>query len=206
MSFPTQLTVLRILLAPIFYVLYAVVEPTPYVLAASVFVVAALSDWYDGYFARLWKLTTPFGAFLDPLADKVLTSAAFIAFASKGMIPDWAVFFVIGRDIYVTVFRILADSIGQPIRTSSLAKYKTFFQMIFICYILFASMLRANIFGEGLDHLGSLMMAEPILYWTSFAITMLTLVTAVQYSYDNARVFGLVMRRYFYKRSPQELS
>ena len=86
MSFPTQLTVLRILLAPVFFVLFAVIDPTPYLWAALVFVVAALSDWYDGYFARLWKLTTPLGAFLDPLADKFLTSAAFIAFASRGLI------------------------------------------------------------------------------------------------------------------------
>src|SRR4051812_3828551 len=122
MSFPTQLTVLRILLAPVFFVLFAVVEPTPYLWATSVFIVAALSDWYDGYFARLWKLTSPLGAFLDPLADKLLTSAAFIAFASKGLIPVWVVALIILRDIYATVFRIMADSIGQPIKTSSFAK------------------------------------------------------------------------------------
>src|SRR3954462_2251177 len=98
MSFPTQLTVLRILGVTVFFILFAVVEPTPYLWATVVFVVAALSDWYDGYFARLWKLTSPMGAFLDPLADKLLTSAAFIAFAAKGLVPEWIVAIIIVRD------------------------------------------------------------------------------------------------------------
>lgn len=206
MSFPTQLTVLRILLAPVFFVLFAVVEPTPYVWAATVFVIAALSDWYDGYFARLWKLTTPLGAFLDPLADKFLTSAAFIAFASKGLIPEWTVAIIIARDIYVTLFRVLASSIDQPIKTSSLAKYKTFFQMAYICYVLIGVMMGSATFGIPAVGFGTAMMNETLLYWAVFGITMLTLMTAVQYTYENAQVFRLVFRRYVFKRSPQELS
>jgi len=206
MTFPTQLTVLRILLAPVFFVLFAVVEPTPYVWAAVVFVIGALSDWYDGYFARLWKLTTPLGAFLDPLADKFLTSAAFIAFASKGLIPEWTVIIIIARDIYVTIFRLLAGSIDRPIKTSSLAKYKTFFQMAFICYVLFAVLAQVGTFGNSMAAIGASMMADTILYWAVFGITMLTLLTAVQYTYDNAQVFRLVFRRYVFKSSPGELS
>lgn len=206
MSFPTQLTFLRILLAPVFYVLFAIVEPTPYVWAAVVFVLGALSDWYDGYFARLWKMTTPFGAFLDPLADKFLTSAAFIAFASRGFIPEWTVAIIIARDIYVTLFRVLASSINQPIKTSSLAKYKTFFQMTFICYVIFGVLLTSGTFGISSVNFGTAMMNESLLYWIVFGITMLTLVTAVQYTYENAHVFRLVFRRYVFKRSPQELS
>ena len=119
MSFPTQLTVLRIALAPVFFLLFAASDPPLYTWAAAVFVIGALSDWYDGYFARLWKLTTPLGAFLDPLADKLLTSAALVAFAAKDFIPVWAVIIIIGRDLYVTVFRVLAQSIDQPIKTSA---------------------------------------------------------------------------------------
>ena len=206
MSFPTQLTVLRILLAPVFYVLFAVIQPTPYLWATAVFVVAALSDWYDGYFARLWKLTTPLGAFLDPLADKFLTSAAFIAFASRGFIPEWVVAAIIVRDIYATIFRMLADSINQPIKTSVLAKSKTFFQMLFICYVLFAVLLGTGTFGSSTINLGSIMMADSVLYWSILGITMLTVITAVQYTYDNAAVFRLVLRRYIFKGSTQELS
>jgi CDP-diacylglycerol--glycerol-3-phosphate 3-phosphatidyltransferase len=206
MSFPTQLTLLRILLAPLFYVLFAIIEPTPYVWASTVFVIAALSDWYDGYFARLWKLTTPLGAFLDPLADKFLSNAAFIAFASRGFIPVWAVSILIGRDVYATLFRLLAHSIDQPIKTSSLAKYKTFFQMVFICYVLFAVMVQAGTFGASMANLSSAMMNESLLYWSAFVITMLTLITAIQYTYDNAKVFRLVFLRYFFKSAPQKLS
>src|SRR5438105_10916262 len=113
MSFPTQLTVLRIVLAPIFYLLFAETTPPAYTWAAAAFFVGALSDWYDGYFARIWKLTTPLGAFLDPLADKLLTSAALIAFAAKDIIPEWMVVIIVARDIYVTVFRMLAEGINQ---------------------------------------------------------------------------------------------
>ncbi len=206
MSFPTQLTVLRILLAPIFFVLFAVMEPTPYLWAALVFGVAALSDWYDGYFARLWKLTTPLGAFLDPLADKFLTSAAFIAFASRGLIPEWTVAIIIARDVYATLFRVLASSIGQPIKTSSLAKYKTFFQMVFICYVLVGVMMNSGTFGLAAIQYGAVMIQENILYWSIFAIAILTLLTSIQYTYENAHVFNLVFRRYVFKRSSQELS
>ncbi len=206
MSFPTQLTVLRILLAPVFFVLFAVIEPTPYLWAALVFVIAALSDWYDGYFARLWKLSTPMGAFLDPLADKFLTIAAFIAFASRGLIPEWTVAIIIARDIYATLFRILASSINQPIKTSSLAKYKTFFQMSYICYVLIGVILNSGTFGVTAIGYGSAMINENILYWAIFGITMLTLLTSIQYTYENAHVFRLVFRRYIFKRSSQELS
>ncbi|MDP4220135.1 MAG: CDP-diacylglycerol--glycerol-3-phosphate 3-phosphatidyltransferase [Bacteroidota bacterium] len=206
MSFPTQLTVLRILLAPVFFVLFAVVEPTPYVWAALAFALGALSDWYDGYFARLWKLTTPLGAFLDPLADKLLTSAAFIAFASKGIIPEWTVLIIIARDVYVTLFRVLSSSIDQPIKTSSLAKYKTFFQMTYICYVLIGVMMASGTFGLSAVSFGIAMNTESILYWAVFGITILTLMTAVQYTYENAQVFRSVFRRYVFKRSPQELS
>ncbi len=206
MSFPTQLTVLRILLAPVFFVLFAVMEPTPYLWAAVVFGVAALSDWYDGYFARLWKLATPLGAFLDPLADKFLTSAAFIAFASRGLIPEWTVAIIIARDIYATLFRVLASSIDQPIKTSSLAKYKTFFQMVFICYVLVGIMMTSGTFGVSAIQYGAAMIQQNILYWSIFAIAILTLLTSIQYTYENAHVFNLVFRRYVFKRSPQELS
>ena len=206
MSFPTQLTVLRILLAPVFFVLFAVMEPTPYLWAAVVFGVAALSDWYDGYFARLWKLTTPLGAFLDPLADKFLTSAAFIAFASRGLIPEWTVAIIIARDIYATLFRVLASSIDQPIKTSSLAKYKTFFQMVFICYVLVGVMMNSGTFGVAAIQYGAVMIQVNILYWSIFAIAILTLLTSIQYTYENAHVFNLVFRRYVFKRSSQELS
>ena len=206
MSFPTQLTVLRILLAPVFFVLFAVMEPTPYLWASLVFGIAALSDWYDGYFARLWKLTTPLGAFLDPLADKFLTSAAFIAFASRGLIPEWTVAIIIARDIYATLFRVLASSIDQPIKTSSLAKYKTFFQMVFICYVLVGVMMNSGSFGVAAIQNGATMIQENILYWSIFGIAMLTLLTSIQYTYENAHVFNLVFRRYVFKRSSQELS
>lgn len=196
MSFPTQLTVLRIILVPIFFLLFAVIEPAQLTWAAAIFLVAALSDWYDGYFARLLNLVTPLGAFLDPLADKLLTSAAFIAFAYRGLIPWWMVVVVLGRDIYLTAFRLRSDTLGMSIRTSVFAKIKTFVQMAFIGYVLLALTIASWHVGAG-SQIAIAASASAILYWAMLGVTSLTFVSAIQYTYDNWRVFRAVSRNVF---------
>ncbi|HJW28413.1 MAG TPA: CDP-diacylglycerol--glycerol-3-phosphate 3-phosphatidyltransferase, partial [Saprospiraceae bacterium] len=121
MKFPTQLTVLRILLAPLFYTFF-VLDPPQYLMSGIVFLLASITDWYDGYFARKYKLVSRFGSFLDPLADKILTSIAFIAFAAIGLIPAWTAGVIIGRDIIMTILRVAADANDIHVRTSMFAK------------------------------------------------------------------------------------
>lgn len=196
MSFPTQLTVLRILLVPVFYLLFAVIEPAQLSWAAAVFLVAALSDWYDGYFARLLNLVTPLGAFLDPLADKLLTSAAFIAFASRGLIPWWMVVVVLGRDVYLTVFRMLSDSIGMPVRTSIFAKIKTFVQMAFIGFVLLSLSIASWHLGAA-SQFASAASTSEILYWAMLSVTSLTFLSGVEYSYDNWNTLRALSRSVF---------
>ena len=197
MSFPTQLTLLRILLAPVFYVLFAVMTPPEYGWAAAVFFIAALSDWYDGYFARLWKLTSPLGAFLDPLADKILTSAAFIAFANVGIIPEWTVWVVISRDILMTFFRVLSDSVNLPVKTSNFGKVKTFMQMTFIAYVLITHVLFDGSLGTRAHEIGAMLHNHDIYYYEMIVVTILTVATKAQYLYDNVQVLRAAITKYF---------
>jgi CDP-diacylglycerol--glycerol-3-phosphate 3-phosphatidyltransferase len=196
MSFPTQLTILRIILAPVFFYLFSIAVPPLYTWAAVVFIVAAASDWYDGYFARLWKLTTPLGAFLDPLADKILTGAAFIAFATAGLIPLWMTIIVISRDVLMTVFRILSDNVGMSVVTSNFGKVKTFVQMTFISYVLMAHILRSGDFGVTAARFGMDVGSLDLYYYGMLIVTALTVATKVQYIYDNLRVLRAVWNKY----------
>jgi CDP-diacylglycerol---glycerol-3-phosphate 3-phosphatidyltransferase len=205
MSFPTQLTVLRILLVPVFYVLFAVVEPAEVFWAGFVFLIAALSDWYDGYVARRYNSVTALGAFLDPLADKLLTSTALVAFAASGLIPMWMVIIVVARDIYLTVFRIIADSMRKPVKTTATAKVKTFLQMSFIGYVLIALIMQDGMIGEGAAAVANTLLDLDALYVLISMLSLITVWTAVQYTYDNWSVWVSVTRRYILRRSPQKL-
>ena len=205
MTLPTQLTVLRIVLAPVFFLLFAIVEPAEVSWAAGVFLVAAITDWYDGYFARLMNLTSPLGAFLDPLADKLLTSAAFLGFATRGLLPWWMVILVLARDIYLTVFRMSADAVLQTVKTSYFAKMKTFAQMLFIGYVLLALMMVTGSFGVGSMKLGATLADPELLYWIMAVLVSLTVYSAIQYTYDNWNVVVAVFRRYVFSQKPMEL-
>jgi CDP-diacylglycerol---glycerol-3-phosphate 3-phosphatidyltransferase len=205
MSFPTQLTVLRILLVPVFYLLFAVVEPAQMFWAGLVFLIAALSDWYDGYVARRYNSVTALGAFLDPLADKLLTSTALIAFAAMDLVPMWMVLIVVARDIYLTVFRIVADNMRKPVKTSSSAKVKTFLQMAFIGYVLIALIMRDGTIGQPAAQLALTLLEDSTLYVLISMLTLITVWTAVQYTYDNWSVWRSATRRYILRRSPQKL-
>ncbi|MEO6939339.1 MAG: CDP-diacylglycerol--glycerol-3-phosphate 3-phosphatidyltransferase [Candidatus Kapaibacterium sp.] len=205
MTLPTQLTVLRIVLAPVFFLLFAIVEPAEMSWAAGVFLVAAVTDWYDGYFARRMNLTSPLGAFLDPLADKLLTSAAFLGFATRGLLPWWMVLLVLARDIYLTVFRMSADAVLQTVKTSYFAKMKTFAQMVFIGYVLLTLMMATGTFGIEPMRLGATLADPELLYWIMAVLVSLTIYSAIQYTYDNWNVVVAVFRRYVLSRKPMEL-
>lgn len=205
MGLPMQLTILRILLAPVFYWLFAITEPHEYSWAVVVFFIGSLTDWYDGYFARLWKMTSPLGAFLDPLADKILTGAAFIAFASIGIIPVWAVWIVIARDVLMTFFRLLSDSLNMPVQTSNFGKVKTFIQMLFISYVLVAHMLHSGGLGVQAAGFGASLDDADIYYYGMIFVTILTVATKAQYIYDNMQVLRAAWKKYISSRSTQKL-
>jgi len=134
---PTLLSLIRIVLTPVFV---ALLWYDSYVWALIVFTIAALTDRYDGYFARKYGATSAFGAFIDPLADKILVGAAFIGFVLKGVFGWWVVAAVLGRDVVVTLLRIRALRNHRILQTTMIAKGKTVAQFVAI-YLAFVWLL-----------------------------------------------------------------
>jgi CDP-diacylglycerol--glycerol-3-phosphate 3-phosphatidyltransferase len=133
MTLPNQLTILRILLTPVFVWLFFAEQK---LWATMVFIIASLTDWYDGYIARKFGYVTEWGKFLDPLADKILVLSTFISFSILGYIKLWMLITIIVRDALVTGLRTYASFRKKPIITSYWAKVKTFSQMAVIYLIL----------------------------------------------------------------------
>ena len=135
MNIANKVTVLRLLLIPIFLVLYYIYGTT-YNIAAVVFVIASLTDALDGHLARSRNLVTIFGKFVDPLVDKLLTMAAFVVLVEASIIPAWAVIIIIARELIITGFRTLAADKGITIAASKWGKLKTTSQMIALVLLL----------------------------------------------------------------------
>jgi len=140
MNLPTQLTVLRIILTPAFLFLLFYNGLLSKIFALVIYIIASLTDWYDGYYARKHGVVSTWGIFLDPLADKILVSAAFVAFYILGYVQLWIVIVIVVRDFLITGLRSYALFKNQPVVTIYLAKIKTFLQMgtvyfIFLIYI-----------------------------------------------------------------------
>ena len=109
MVLPNQLTVLRIILTPVFLVLFLSGDPLLIQISLAVYLIAAITDWYDGWLARKFNYITEWGKFLDPLADKILTSGAFFAFVYLDVLELWMVLVIVIRDFAITGLRGYAD-------------------------------------------------------------------------------------------------
>ncbi|MBN2897910.1 MAG: CDP-diacylglycerol--glycerol-3-phosphate 3-phosphatidyltransferase, partial [Clostridia bacterium] len=105
-------------------------------IALVVFVIASLTDFLDGYIARSRNLVTNFGKFIDPLADKLLVTAAFLCFIQLGEVSAWVVFVILAREFIVSIFRAIAAADGKVIAASIYGKFKTVTQMIAIIILL----------------------------------------------------------------------
>lgn len=137
MNLANKITVARIFLVPVFMlVLLTRIPMYGDYLAALVFVIAASTDGLDGYIARSRKQVTNLGKFMDPLADKLLISAALISMVELGSIRAWVAMVIIGRELAVTGLRSIAASEGVIIAASKLGKYKTVSQIVAIVVLL----------------------------------------------------------------------
>lgn len=139
MNWPNRLSIIRMLLSPLFMVLLIDNRQGSRIAALIVFAVASLTDLYDGYLARKYGWITNLGKFLDPLADKLLIALALIGLNQIDLVPGWALYLVIGRELLVTGLRSIAAYAGVLILPSRMGKYKTSAQMLsMICYLLFS--------------------------------------------------------------------
>lgn len=145
MNLPNKLTVLRMCLIPVFLVFMCCTGiPYNYLWAAVVFVAASLTDLLDGRIARKYNLVTDFGKFMDPLADKLLVTAAMIMMIDAQMAPAVIVFVIIARELAVTGLRLIAAPKGVVIAADRWGKYKTVSQMVWIIYGLLLLWLAEN--------------------------------------------------------------
>jgi len=136
MNLPNKLTIFRICLVPFFvFFLFSNLKYGQYI-AVSIFILASLTDSLDGHIARSRNLITTFGKFMDPLADKILVSAAFISLVELGKVPSWIVIIIISRELAITGFRTVAVSEGVTIAADKWGKMKTVTQLIAIIALL----------------------------------------------------------------------
>lgn len=153
-----------------------------YSIGLILFVVAALSDWLDGYLARKMGLVTPLGKLMDPLADKILVSAAFVFFTEKGLCPVWVTALIIGREFLVTGLRQIAIEAGRVLAADRLGKWKTSFQL---AYLITGLVWLASKHGENppesLHSLGHLArpaaaggLLQPVFLWAAVALTVIS--------------------------------
>ncbi len=190
-TLPNTLTFIRLVLSPVFFFMIIAESAVTRQLSLAVFLIAAITDWYDGEIARRSGTESNLGKFLDPLADKFLTSAAFLAFAVLGMVPWWMVIVIVLRDMLVTALRSLAENRGEHIVTSKTAQWKTFIQMIALYYLLLLVVLKdVGWIRAALGTLPETLLDPPLVYGLMLGVTVLTLFTGVQYIVDN-RIFIL---------------
>ncbi len=132
MNLANKLTVLRIMLVPIFLICAMIDTTATNIIALSIFIIASATDKLDGYIARSRNQITNFGKFMDPLADKLLVTCALILLVEKGIVAAWVVVVIIAREFIVSGLRTLAASHGVVIAASNWGKLKTVIQMIAI--------------------------------------------------------------------------
>lgn len=187
---PNQLTALRILLVPVFVVLLLQVDPWFKLFGVLVFAVASLTDIYDGYHARKYGVETRLGAFLDPLADKLLITAAFLLYVWMGYLVLWMVVLVVVRDVVITALRIYAEYKNKPVVTSVEAKYKTVVQNVFVYAIMVLMLMKESAFsGKSVAVMINSFLSSGYLDFVMLAVTVFTVYTGISYLVSNWKIY-----------------
>ena len=177
LTIPNILTVARIIAIPVFIIAYFLSPDQKNTVAVAIFVLAALTDWLDGFLARKLKEVSPFGAFLDPVADKLIVCTALVLLVSDNNVSDHVLFqsiftisviIIVGREVSVVALREWMAEKGQraSIATSYLSKSKTFLQMLAIILLLY---------GQSIREFPTLVAGELLLYIAA-ALTIWTMI------------------------------
>ena len=177
MNTQNKLTIARMIIVP-FLVIFLLTgwggEANRYI-SLTLFVVASVTDWFDGYLARKNNLVTNFGKFMDPLADKLLVCSAMICMIDLKRLPAWFVIIIIAREFIISGFRLIAAENGIVIAANYWGKFKTASQMIMIILLI-------------LHFDGIFVILEQIFIWLSLALTIISLIT---YIWQNRTVLSM---------------
>ncbi len=177
MNTPNKLTVARMIIVP-FLVVFLLTgwggDANRYI-SLALFVVASVTDWFDGYLARKNNLVTNFGKFMDPLADKLLVCSAMICMIELNRLPAWFVIIIIGREFIISGFRLIAAENGIVIAANYWGKFKTASQMIMIILLI-------------IHFDGIFVTLEQLFIWLSLALTIISLIT---YIWQNKSVLSM---------------
>lgn len=177
MNTPNKLTIARMIIVP-FLVIFLLTgwggEANRYI-SLTLFVVASVTDWFDGYLARENNLVTNFGKFMDPLADKLLVCSAMICMIDLKRLSAWFVIIIIAREFIISGFRLIAAENGIVIAANYWGKFKTASQMIMIILLI-------------LHFDGIFVILEQIFIWLSLALTIISLIT---YIWQNRTVLSM---------------
>lgn len=189
MNLANKLTLLRVILIPFFIVCFYIPNlvvntisvnnyliPYANLLGLVIFLLAAITDFIDGYIARKYNMITDFGKFMDPLADKLLVTAALLILLENGLIAGWVVFIILAREFIVTGFRTIAASKGVVIAAGWLGKIKTVVQFIMISTLLLLN-YPFELFNWPVDQI-----------FVVLAV-VLTVASGVEYIYKNLHIF-----------------
>ena len=176
MNLPNTLTTIRmILIVPFVMIMQITPDGNGRFAALAIFIIASMTDFLDGYIARKNHLVTNFGKFMDPLADKLLVSAAMICLVSMDRLPAWMVIVIISREFAISGFRLIAADNGIVIAASWWGKFKTVSQMIMIILLI------ANLGGI-------FTILEQIFMWVAL---ILTVVSLADYIWKNKKVLNM---------------
>lgn len=182
MNTANKLTILRVILVPVFMVFLLMESTWAHVVALLVFIIASLTDMLDGKIARKYNMITNFGKFMDPLADKMLTTAAFLIFMEKGIIGSWALMIILAREFMVSGVRLLAAGEGNVIAASFWGKFKTVSQMVAIIATILL-MLSTQFVPEN-----TAVLVSAILIWISIVFTIISGVEYVIKNIDSLKM------------------
>ncbi len=180
MNLPNKLTLARVILTPLYLLVMLLQFDMHYLVALVIFSVAASTDFLDGKIARKHNLVTTFGKLVDPVADKMLTTAAMLAFMQLGLCNIWVVMIVITREFLVTSFRLVACAQGVVIAAGIWGKLKTVSQMVFSILIMILAQ-----FYEYFMKWSTLCTLSNILMWIT---ALLTVISGVKYIVDGIKV------------------
>ncbi|WP_335872864.1 CDP-diacylglycerol--glycerol-3-phosphate 3-phosphatidyltransferase [Bacillus sp. 2205SS5-2] len=157
MNLPNKITISRIFMIPVFLIFMLVpfgwgditvlgtTMPIAHFVSAIIFIIASTTDWVDGYYARKYNMVTNLGKFLDPLADKLLVSAAFIVLVDLELASTWIVILIISREFAVTGLRLVLAGTGEVVAANQLGKIKTWAQIVAISALLLHNILFQSI-------------------------------------------------------------